>query len=258
MRFQKSWRVLLPVLLALVGTAVGVSVAAAGELDDDPMNNSMHLLTRMTCAAGVPWVSWTATAPASAPSLQAGWYHLDADPGLRRFIAVEVERNETSAAGLFQVDAPVGHTVLMFLDAVDADGNQVGPTMGRNMDHVPDCQGGSADGHELDACADGYVWREAVSGDHVCVEYAVREQALADNAERDNRVQADGAYGPDTCIDGYVWREATTPTPYADGSGRMVFNPYATSTADHVCVTPDVRAATATDNVWDVLTGRLR
>jgi hypothetical protein len=40
---------------------------------------------------------------------------------------------------------------------------------------------------------------------------------------------ADGlAYGPDTCISGYVWREAS-PT-------------------DHVCVTPAVRDATASDN----------
>lgn len=37
-----------------------------------------------------------------------------------------------------------------------------------------------------------------------------------------------GAYGPDTCIQGYVWREAFT--------------------ADHVCVTPDIRAQAAVDN----------
>lgn len=35
-------------------------------------------------------------------------------------------------------------------------------------------------------------------------------------------------YGPDTCLEGYVWRDA--------------------SPADHVCVTPDIRAQAATDN----------
>jgi hypothetical protein len=43
------------------------------------------------------------------------------------------------------------------------------------------------------------------------------------------QARADGlAYGPDTCISGYVWRAATA--------------------ADHVCVTPAVRDATALDN----------
>jgi hypothetical protein len=82
------------------------------------------------------------------------------------------------------------------------------------------------------------------------------EQAGADNAERDNRVQPDGS-DPQGCIDGYVWRESTTPAPNGDGERQMVFNPYGAGTVDHVCVTPEVRAATAADNTWDVLVGRL-
>lgn len=38
----------------------------------------------------------------------------------------------------------------------------------------------------------------------------------------------EGSHGPLTCLDGFVWRQATP--------------------ADHVCVTPDVRARTARDN----------
>jgi hypothetical protein len=33
-----------------------------------------------------------------------------------------------------------------------------------------------------DTCKPGFVWREAFSNDHVCVDPAVRAQAQADNA----------------------------------------------------------------------------
>jgi hypothetical protein len=80
-----------------------------------------------------------------------------------------------------------------------------------------------------DACADGYVWREAFAGDHVCVTPATRDQARRDNAAaKERRSPNGGAYGPDTCISGYVWRGAND--------------------ADHVCVTPDIRDQTARDN----------
>ena len=80
-----------------------------------------------------------------------------------------------------------------------------------------------------DGCRQGFVWREAFPGDHVCVVPEVRAQARADNAQafsRINRVNHD--YGPDTCVGGYVWREA--------------------SRSDHVCVTPDVRTQASQDN----------
>lgn len=78
-------------------------------------------------------------------------------------------------------------------------------------------------------CLMGYVWREAVPGDKVCVTGATRTQARADNAQAAARRQPGGGpYGPDTCIQGYVWREATP--------------------SDHVCVTPAVRTQTRQDN----------
>lgn len=81
-----------------------------------------------------------------------------------------------------------------------------------------------------DTCTDGYVWREAYPGDHVCVPPATREQAVEDNRLGVTRREPQGsAYGPDTCRPGFVWREAR-----AD---------------DHVCVTPEVRAQTARDNL---------
>jgi hypothetical protein len=80
-----------------------------------------------------------------------------------------------------------------------------------------------------DACRPGYVWREALPGDHVCVTPATREQAAQDNSQADTRRQpAGGAYGPNTCLDGYVWREARP--------------------GDVVCVKPETRAQTAADN----------
>ena len=85
-----------------------------------------------------------------------------------------------------------------------------------------------------DTCVSGFVWRDAFSGDHVCVDPAVRAQAAADNQLAPRRrvpgggAYGGGAYGPDTCRQGSVWREAG-PT-------------------DHVCVTPEIRTQAANDN----------
>ena len=80
-----------------------------------------------------------------------------------------------------------------------------------------------------DTCRQGFVWRDAFPGDHVCVPPTVRAQAARDNAVADARRQpGGGAYGPDTCRQGFVWREA--------------------SPRDHVCVTPETRAQAASDN----------
>ncbi|HZN20780.1 MAG TPA: hypothetical protein VFB84_21750 [Micromonosporaceae bacterium] len=80
-----------------------------------------------------------------------------------------------------------------------------------------------------DTCVQGYVWREAVPGDHVCVTPQTRDQTWEDNGLADSRRSPTGGdYGPDTCIQGYVWREAV-----AD---------------DHVCVTPETRAQAQADN----------
>ncbi len=80
-----------------------------------------------------------------------------------------------------------------------------------------------------DSCRQGYVWREAAPGDHVCVTPATRDQAAFDNAHAAERVDpGNHTYGPDTCRQGYVWREAVP--------------------GDHVCVTPAVRAQAVDDN----------
>lgn len=80
-----------------------------------------------------------------------------------------------------------------------------------------------------DTCKPGFVWREAITNDHVCVTPNVRDQAQNDNAQAALRRQpGGGAYGPDTCQQGFVWREVTP--------------------ADHVCVSPQTRAGVASDN----------
>ncbi|WP_133305970.1 hypothetical protein [Microbispora triticiradicis] len=78
-----------------------------------------------------------------------------------------------------------------------------------------------------DTCLQGYVWREARTGDVVCVTSATRTQTRADNAAKASRWTS-GAFGPHTCTTGYVWREAFT--------------------GDDVCVTPAVRSQAAADN----------
>src|SRR6185437_3511919 len=58
-------------------------------------------------------------------------------------------------------------------------------------------------------CNMGYVWREATSGDAVCVTPADRAEAKAQNQNAGgNRLPGGGASGPNTCRQGYVWREA--------------------------------------------------
>ena len=87
----------------------------------------------------------------------------------------------------------------------------------------------AAQAYGPDTCINGYVWREAVPNDHVCVVPAVRTAARQDNEQARYRVSATiHRYGPDTCRTGYVWREATP--------------------ADHVCVLPAVRAQARADN----------
>jgi len=81
----------------------------------------------------------------------------------------------------------------------------------------------------IDTCLQGFVWRDAFRGDHVCVTPDVRDQAAADNSQAGARREPNGGpFGPDTCRQGFVWREARPE--------------------DHVCVTPDVRARTQQDN----------
>jgi hypothetical protein len=79
-----------------------------------------------------------------------------------------------------------------------------------------------------DTCIQGYVWREAIPSDHVCVTPAVRARTQQENATAVERRDPNGAYGSNTCKSGFVWREAF------DG--------------DAVCVTPDIREQTWADN----------
>lgn len=75
-----------------------------------------------------------------------------------------------------------------------------------------------------DTCIQGLVWREARTGDTVCVTPEFRSRTAAENANpAANKEPLGGTYGPETCKQGFVWREAF------DG--------------DTICVTPDIRAA---------------
>ena len=80
-----------------------------------------------------------------------------------------------------------------------------------------------------DTCVQGYVWREARSGDTVCVTPATRDTTAQQNAAAGQNVEpGGGAYGPNTCKQGFVWREAFG--------------------GDVVCVTPAVRTQASNDN----------
>ncbi|WIM92736.1 FHA domain-containing protein [Actinoplanes oblitus] len=105
------------------------------------------------------------------------------------------------------------------------------PTAGGTTEPVTSAEPSSSETTDPvpDACLSGFVWREAVADDHVCVPPETRDQALADNAAADSRRSPTGGdYGPDTCLPGYIWRLVTP--------------------ADLVCVTPEVHDQVETDN----------
>ena len=78
-------------------------------------------------------------------------------------------------------------------------------------------------------CVQGFVWREAFSGDRVCVTVAVRTRTAQDNQQAGaHRAPGGGPDGPDSCRTGFVWRDA--------------------GPRDHVCVPPETRDQAASDN----------
>lgn len=76
-----------------------------------------------------------------------------------------------------------------------------------------------------DTCKQGYVWRDAFAGDHVCVSGQTRQQAISDNAQFIVR----SLFPSPICQQGWVWREART--------------------GDFVCVTGQTREQARADNV---------
>ena len=90
--------------------------------------------------------------------------------------------------------------------------------------------GATGPGPDPDTCLTGFVWREAVPGDHVCVTPETRTQTREDNnLAASRRDPAGGAFGPDTCLTGFVWREAVP--------------------GDRVCVSPATRTQAQEDNI---------
>jgi hypothetical protein len=83
-----------------------------------------------------------------------------------------------------------------------------------------------AGGTRSEACANGYVWREANRSDHVCVSPHARTRVAQENALAGERQDA-----ADRCREGYVWREAFR--------------------GDHVCVEPESRTLAAGENRLD-------
>ncbi len=79
-----------------------------------------------------------------------------------------------------------------------------------------------------DTCRQGFVWREAIPSDHVCVTPASRALVSQENAQAPSRRNPTGPYGSDSCISGFVWREAFG--------------------GDRVCVTPARRNAVRQEN----------
>src|SRR5262245_16211543 len=83
--------------------------------------------------------------------------------------------------------------------------------------------------HAQPVCQSVFVWREAFSGDTICVSVQRRDDVAKENAQAAaRRNPAGGEWGPNTCRQGFVWRVATPK--------------------DLVCVTPDSRDLVAREN----------
>lgn len=90
---------------------------------------------------------------------------------------------------------------------------------------MPDLASDSQREYGPDACKDGFLWREARYGDHVCVTPETYRQVQKDNRRASQR--RDSA-DPDKCLSGYVRREAFE--------------------GDHTCVPPESRDQARLDN----------
>ncbi len=118
------------------------------------------------------------------------------------------------------ISALIGMQLILLISTCAAQEN-TGTVSGPGLT-AGDCTSGP------DTCIQGFVWREAGPGDHVCVPPAIRDQTLGDNSQAAARRDPNGGpYGPDTCLSGFVWREE--------------------SQNDHICVYPSTRAQVASD-----------
>lgn len=142
-----------------------------------------------------------------------------------------------------KISGPDGWLRKKYLDPLDDEGNvfpgipfSCGITLSPGGPTITCGTGGAAPPpaapslpYGPDTCKSGYVWRETVPGDRVCVTPASRSAAANENAIAGSRVDPAGAYGPNSCLSGFVWREAYS--------------------GDVVCVTPDRRSAVHQENV---------
>jgi hypothetical protein len=119
-----------------------------------------------------------------------------------------------SVAALLALFASAGHAREREAVGTSSDPLKIGPAP-------------SSKPQPRDACKQGYVWREARQGDHVCVHPRTRDEVAQQNRQAP-KLWVNGDYGPRTCRQGYVWREA--------------YN------GDQVCVRPEVRERTREDN----------
>jgi len=105
----------------------------------------------------------------------------------------------------------------------------LGGIIGSSSSEAPAPAAAPALPHGPDTCKPGYVWREAIPGDHICVHPSRRSAAARENSIAGSRVNpAGGSHGANTCKRGFVWREAYR--------------------GDVVCVTPSRRSQVRREN----------
>ncbi len=170
---------------------------------------------------------WTVDVRLSAMAING--QNLAAAP---RFVRIEIEPG-TPAHGAAAANPPPGGVPIAFHGHVLIDTHH-GAELVEVHPSDPVTVGGKPKPFGPDTCAQGYVWRDAFAGDHVCVTPAIRDQSARENGlAAARRAPGGGAFGPDTCLQGFVWREA--------------------SPSDHVCVPPSSRGQAASDNAHAAL-----
>jgi hypothetical protein len=131
-------RVLIPVVAALGVVGMAAPAAFAGSLDNDPVNNSLHLRETVSCVRHAALYRWSADVPSNAVSVTFKWYDTTVDPGLTQPHAGTANRSGTRATGSFRVTGRAGHQIALFFDALNSSGGQIGG-LGRNIETVPRC-----------------------------------------------------------------------------------------------------------------------
>ena len=196
-----SLQIVSRVIAAGVGLAISASAALAVEAT---AKSAVNVRSGPGTSFGKVDVLY-AGEPVSITECRANWCHIQ-HPGPDGWVSA---RYLIAAGGASEADSATGSSRSSDDAAAAAILGAIigGVIAGRSSDPAPAAPAPALP-YGPDTCKPGFVWRDAIPGDHVCVRPERRAAAHNENAVAGSRVDPEGAYGPNTCKRGFVWREA--------------------------------------------------